>query len=337
MMLPLLDEVQRLVLDLHHEAPDTPLLAFNERQMKRFSALLGFESAVIASGQYEATGRNVSECERIFSMHLHEAPVEKILARQQMQVEDPALAMARQTPGRAVAFTFHREHFRDAGTRAYYDAHGSTHSLACLMPVSLEGHIDVVGLWRGKNRDPYGDRELTLANLLLPHWYMARRHNARFNHVAVGHETPLVILNERGCIEMLTDDARLMLQREWAGPLHGLCPAALWAHITQDVNKPFVGRHLTAQAQRRMGLVEVRLRTPSSLADRPLTPAEWRAAELVAKGMSYKAAAGELAISPATLRNQLHQAYLKLGIKSKGELAANWHRWPDPRAHDLSR
>jgi DNA-binding CsgD family transcriptional regulator len=45
----------------------------------------------------------------------------------------------------------------------------------------------------------------------------------------------------------------------------------------------------------------------------------------VAQGLSYKAAAAELAITPATLRHQMHQAYAKLGVKSKSELAAAWH------------
>lgn len=324
-MLSILDDLQRLVLDLHHDAQEMDVLAFNQQQMTRFSALLGFDSAVIASGTYLSTGRSAQECERIDSMHLHEASIEKMLARADMQVEDPALGLAKRTPGRAVAFSAHDGLFNDSASQAYYQAHGAKHTITCLTPVNRDGSVDVVGLWRGQGRQPYTAQELALADALLPHWYMARRHNARFNQMALGNETPLLILNERGCIEMMTSDAKALLMREWPGARNALCPDELWQHLTRQLTRPYAGRHVMATARRAWGLIEVRLRPSMSSTDRPLTPAESRAAHLVAQGLSYKAAAAELAITPATLRNQMHQAYAKLGVKSKSELAAAWH------------
>jgi len=53
----------------------------------------------------------------------------------------------------------------------------------------------------------------------------------------------------------------------------------------------------------------------------PLTLAERRAALLVADGLTYKEAAQRLSISPATVRNQLHSVYKKLGAVNKAVLS----------------
>lgn len=57
-------------------------------------------------------------------------------------------------------------------------------------------------------------------------------------------------------------------------------------------------------------------------ADRqPLTSAERRTAELAATGLSYKEVAAQLHLSPATVRNQLHSTYQKLGVRNRTALS----------------
>jgi DNA-binding CsgD family transcriptional regulator len=53
-----------------------------------------------------------------------------------------------------------------------------------------------------------------------------------------------------------------------------------------------------------------------------LTPTEERVAALVAAGGTYREVAGELFISPKTVQWNLSKIYRKLGIRSRGELAA---------------
>lgn len=53
----------------------------------------------------------------------------------------------------------------------------------------------------------------------------------------------------------------------------------------------------------------------------PLTRGERAVAAEIARGLSYKAAARALGISPSTVRNQLHTAYAKLGVNNKVALA----------------
>ncbi|MCX7177515.1 MAG: helix-turn-helix transcriptional regulator, partial [Proteobacteria bacterium] len=44
-------------------------------------------------------------------------------------------------------------------------------------------------------------------------------------------------------------------------------------------------------------------------------------ARLYGEGMTYKAVAKQMGISPATVRHHLRQAYTKLRIQNKGEIA----------------
>ncbi|KAB8064478.1 helix-turn-helix domain-containing protein [Janthinobacterium violaceinigrum] len=52
-----------------------------------------------------------------------------------------------------------------------------------------------------------------------------------------------------------------------------------------------------------------------------LTPAERLVAAMAAEGLPYKSIARELGKSPATVRNQLHAIYQKLGVGNRTALA----------------
>jgi DNA-binding NarL/FixJ family response regulator len=59
-----------------------------------------------------------------------------------------------------------------------------------------------------------------------------------------------------------------------------------------------------------------------------LTPSERRVVEFAAAGRTNRAIAQELYVTPKTVEVHLSSAYRKLGITSRGELAAMWP--PDP-------
>ncbi|MGS0685503.1 helix-turn-helix transcriptional regulator [Nakamurella sp. GG22] len=59
-----------------------------------------------------------------------------------------------------------------------------------------------------------------------------------------------------------------------------------------------------------------------------LTPSERRAAELAALGRTNRAIAQELYVTPKTVEVHLSSAYRKLGVTSRGELAAMWPQEP---------
>jgi DNA-binding CsgD family transcriptional regulator len=59
-----------------------------------------------------------------------------------------------------------------------------------------------------------------------------------------------------------------------------------------------------------------------------LTPSERRAAELAALGRTNRAIAQQLYVTPKTVEVHLSSAYRKLGVTSRGELAAMWPQAP---------
>ena len=60
----------------------------------------------------------------------------------------------------------------------------------------------------------------------------------------------------------------------------------------------------------------------AALAADDLTPSETRIAELAASGLTNRAVAERLLISPKTVEASLARAYAKLGIRSRAELGA---------------
>lgn len=59
----------------------------------------------------------------------------------------------------------------------------------------------------------------------------------------------------------------------------------------------------------------------SSTSPGSLTPAERQVAVMAAEGLSYKIIARNLGKSPATVRNQLHAVYQKIGVANRTALA----------------
>jgi DNA-binding CsgD family transcriptional regulator len=60
-----------------------------------------------------------------------------------------------------------------------------------------------------------------------------------------------------------------------------------------------------------------------------LTTQERRVVDAILAGASYRAAAEQLVLSPRTIEFHLRQAYRKLGVSSRGELAALASRLAD--------
>jgi putative nucleotidyltransferase with HDIG domain len=52
----------------------------------------------------------------------------------------------------------------------------------------------------------------------------------------------------------------------------------------------------------------------------PLSPGELQAVRGLARGMLYKEIAAELGVSPATVRNQIHRAYRKVGARDRAHI-----------------
>lgn len=109
-------------------------------------------------------------------------------------------------------------------------------------------------------------------------------------------------------------------QAMWAGagPQNVHLDADVFRALKQGRAWPLPGKRLTLHAQPDGDGWLLRLR-PSSAADQ-LTARELEVARRFARGESYRAIAGALALAPATVRNHLSNVYAKLDVRHRAAL-----------------
>jgi DNA-binding NarL/FixJ family response regulator len=86
------------------------------------------------------------------------------------------------------------------------------------------------------------------------------------------------------------------------------------------------------QAAQRLGELEGAVPPAANTDDAlaTLSRREREVAELVAQGHTNKAIGAQLGLSPSTINNHLVRVFARLGINSRGELAALWHHSRHP-------
>jgi DNA-binding CsgD family transcriptional regulator len=205
----------------------------------------------------------------------------------------------------------------------YCKKHGIAHSLVMIPPTAKAGNFDLISLWRGNPRSAYSSDDIRVGDLLLSHLMKAREINQRLAAADAATELPnkiSLVSSTAGRLYFIDDAAIALLQSEWSQWTPPLLPPALMAALKDAGDSRFTGQRISAKAVVRDNLLFIQLGLASGMPR--LTAAELRVAGLAALGLSYKEIAREQGSSPATVRNQLHSAYKKLGVSNKAALAA---------------
>jgi len=190
-------------------------------------------------------------------------------------------------------------------------------SLQALLHVRQQGaHYQLFSLWRASTKKPFSQDELKIGNLLIPHVFKALEIAKTIAQQESGQDNQL-ICNEQGDIVMQLGRSAELLEQEWPGWNQHRLPDALQLSLRAGT-MDFVGRNIRAHAQRNNNWLVIELKARDKNTE--LTPAERLVAELAASGLSYKEIANRLGRSPATVRNQLHSVYGKLGVMGKAGL-----------------
>ena len=121
----------------------------------------------------------------------------------------------------------------------------------------------------------------------------------------------------------------LMEWPEWNG---AMLPRTFHKLQQENSSDPYVGKLISLQAEQVSDLLLINAK-PRSAID-ALTPRELAVARLFGEGMTYKAVAKKMEISPATVRHHLRQAYSKLNIQNKGEIAWLLSRYESSYSED---
>jgi DNA-binding CsgD family transcriptional regulator len=316
-----------LLLDIYDSAQHCTMSDFNRYALNKFKKVLPFDFAVIVD--FSATQQQKFT---IQSIHLHDAPVEKLLDRPKaigteslnqngaLSSRDFVLKKALAQRGNSVTANL-TEGVSDPEVLDYCRKYETAHSLTFVSDRAAIHTVPTVALWRAVKGNPYSEKDAHAANVLLPHILQAKSINGRLkvfpSSETNGIFTALASLD--GCLHFVESEVIRLIQLEWKEWTPPLLPRVLIDSLRQNNEKVFTGASICVKAALQgnmicMTITEKRDRTTQ------LSAAEYRAAVLAAEGLTYKEIAKKLDISPATIRNQLHSAYRKLGVSNKTAL-----------------
>ncbi|RZI43994.1 LuxR family transcriptional regulator [Herbaspirillum sp. HC18] len=167
--------------------------------------------------------------------------------------------------------------------------------------------------------DDFNQENAALLDACWPHVVQAIDINLQYTLSRVDRHRArraLSLINSCGVIEAADDGLIELLKSEWPD-FNG---ASLHQAVLESLlnTRAYRGKHIELTAFHNLGyLVCTGRRLPLVSM---LSPSEMNAVQCFAHGMTHSAIAGHLGVSRHTIRNQLANAYQKLGIHSKAEL-----------------
>lgn len=199
-----------------------------------------------------------------------------------------------------------------------------TNSLNSLTYVTMESDntYKTFYLWRGSRGARFEKSDLVGVDLIAPHVFQALAINRKLSvNLLLSKEkaSGFLISEQNGLIQYISDDAIFLLRREYPHWLSRYLPMEVISGFQANKYKTYIGSHIIMKLKMQGSLMMIAIQ-PRSHGSK-LTTAELRVVEKIVQYVTYKEAARQLGVSPATIRNQLHTIYGKLGIKGKSELA----------------
>lgn len=309
------DKLSLHLLELYEAAGALSVHDFHVHALRLVRNHLHFDSGTVLAGQM-GQGRDMT----VRHIHLDNQPIQKLHDRKFVDVPDNALVNAYLSRGKCIAEDSQDIPRSQTSLIDYCKKYDVAHTVVHISEYATLGNADAIALWRARTKDRYSTDDLAIGNLLLPHFLQARSINMRLQagrSLEDGRTTVLADLN--GWIQFIDDDAISLMNTEWPGWTPPVLPFELLEPFKRNLTTKYVGNSLNAEARIHRGILAIKLfRRPLI---HSLTDAEQNIAKLAAAGATYKEIARDLAISPATVRNHLHNIYSKLGIRNKATLA----------------
>ncbi|WP_420474712.1 helix-turn-helix domain-containing protein [Noviherbaspirillum sp. ST9] len=169
-----------------------------------------------------------------------------------------------------------------------------------------------------------GDRDFTSSDaaVLQAYWRQAipaleiNMQYALWRNDPQGADRAIALVNSLGIIEISDERMNDLLHQEWPLLRGSTLPRAALASLLATGS--YHGKYIELQASQKMGYLVCHAQKARAVT--VLTPSEISAVQCFARGMTHSAIAFHFGVSPHTVRNQLANAYRKLGVHSKAEL-----------------
>lgn len=313
-----MDTYNALIFRLYEAAQECTPAEFGDHALAQLKQAVHFDSAVLLNMDV-SPGRQIA----VHSMHLSNQPPEQLMAWGELETPDHVLDEAMRRRGASLVRGSQDTFGAQADFMDYCRRYEIAHTLIHIPKAhkSMPDNVDVLSLWRARPEHDYTERERALSDLLLPHLFQANLINLRLFAGLEASPTATVsaLANLMGCMYFSPPDAIALLQREWPEWIPPFLPGELLQQLASSEHRQYAGAHVLVKAELLGQALHLQI------APRPrirLTDAEWSVARLAADGMTYKEIARALGNSPATVRNQLHSVYNKMGVDNKTQLSA---------------
>ena len=309
----------QLLLRLHGGVGEQSLTGFRHWVLEQLESILDFDSAMWGSAS--------DEPRQMHEVCLYRQPRAMLESYARYQDDDFLRDEVCRVPGRTVNLADLMTPEQLLHQRIYREHAIPFHATQVLCTADVDPAttlIHTLVLFRADSQRPFSERDRQIKEFLFPHLLqMAREHCFRLlrrQAPVAGELYRMAVADGEGVLQQVEPGFSDLLSHEWPEWQGAGLPAPLIEDI-EDTGETgcFDGSLIHARLQKTGGLLLLQLR-PRVAADR-LTARERQVARAYARGLSHRAIAAQLQISPSTVRNQLNSVYRKLGINDKSRLA----------------
>jgi len=316
-----------LLLSIYDQARNISTNEFIESAFGNMQKILKFDSAGIISLGFSQTGgiqikgafAYKFSAEEKYKVRVELGITEKHVQGRGIVGADPLLENCFRNKNRS--HTIDSRSVADPRVIEYALKTRATHVLAMVTDDVNGGGFCALSLWRGGAEDKFLDSEKNLADVILPHFFMALNINKRLANTNELFEnayfTP-IICGLNGLLNFVDDEVFIFLQEQFPKWTPPYLPKVLLDGLLADSSKSFASKGFTAKGRVVAGTLLVYISKKSDFGN--LTKIEFKIAQLLANDVTYKEVAMQLGTSPSTVRNQAHSIYKKLNISKKSSI-----------------
>lgn len=311
------DQMRHFLNGLIEDGFQAPAPSLKKAVMKRLNGLIPFDTALWASGHTRGL--------KVHNVYLHNLPAEMMENWEKFKHHDRLLAHIMANPGVTFdVFDFYSRHERPSlEIYKQHSAHyGIEKAISTAIPYPETGLLEVMSLYRKPGGHEFSPRQRALKQFVFPLMISVWHHNqiAHLKRIS-GSDASLAaaICDREGLLRHADSDFIEQLKSEWPDWNAPMLPEPLGLWLSAPERTAFQGKQIVVNAAVLEDLILLHAQPRG--AEALLTPREEQVARSFSDGKTYKKIAGELRVSPSTIRRHIESIYKKLGVSNKVELA----------------
>jgi DNA-binding CsgD family transcriptional regulator len=310
-------DLSHLMLAVYQMAQASPIGEFEEQLFLLLHEHIAFDSAWLGKSTMLAPGP------QMHNSYLHHLSSDYVADWEKVKAYDPIVPKVIKAPQKAVSMSIAEE-----SLAAQYRTFMSKHAVAQIIcGVSVDPLLKLwthLSLYKNSLVPEFTAEEIELTELAMPHLASAlslnrMQHMQQLKAAKLNLRESFAICDNLGVLHHADASFADLMLLEWPKWRGAMLPPAFGNLQQEKGANLYVGKHISLQMEKVSDLLLINAK-PRSAID-ALTPRELAVVRLYGEGMTYKAVAKQLAIAPATVRHHLREAYAKLDVKSKGEIA----------------